>query len=56
MNDTAIVDPVDSELSDDDLDVVVGGLEHPWAGTWEVAELGPAPTAAVDDTARDATA
>lgn len=31
------------ELSEEDLEVVIGGLERAWRGTWDAAELGPAP-------------
>lgn len=38
--DDLIVTIDDGELSDEDLDVVVGGLARPWSGTWNALELG----------------
>jgi hypothetical protein len=42
--------PDDDQLTDDELEVVIGGLPRPWRGTWDAAELGrthaPTPTGA----------
>jgi len=49
MADMAIIGPEDGELSDDDLDVVIGGLVRAWTGAWDAAERGPAAAAAPVD-------
>jgi hypothetical protein len=30
----------DDEMSEEELEVVVGGLARPWRGTWDSTELG----------------
>lgn len=45
MSVASVTERDDDELSEQDLEVVIGGLDRAWRGAWNAAELGPPPAA-----------
>ena len=43
MKQSSVTAREDDELSEQDLEVVIGGLDRAWRGAWDAAEIGPAP-------------
>jgi hypothetical protein len=54
MREASVTERDDDELSEQDLEVVIGGLDRAWRGAWDAAELGPRPAAGAGSDGRPA--